>query len=243
MRFPAELRAAVDAVTAEIPHFELARAAAELSVAYRGSNPCTRMDSNTKLGAYLQVRMPATFAAAGRVFNEIAVRFPEWQPRSMLDLGAGPGTAMWAAAEVFPSIQSFTLLEKDAAMCSAGERLAKASSTEAIRQASWRQGDLAQMPRSKTDLIVMSYVLGELTTDAQRAAIESARAHAGDLLVIISPGTPVDFQTVLAARHSYSVPACTFWRPVRTKSSVRWPAPTTGVTSRSAWNGLPNTAS
>ena len=32
--------------------------------------------------------------------QEMAFSYPGWRPRSMLDFGAGPATAAWAAAEV-----------------------------------------------------------------------------------------------------------------------------------------------
>jgi ribosomal protein RSM22 (predicted rRNA methylase) len=35
-----------------------------------------------------------------RVVGEVAVRLPGFKPKLMLDYGAGPGTAAWAAQEV-----------------------------------------------------------------------------------------------------------------------------------------------
>ena len=35
-----------------------------------------------------------------QVFQELRLRAPDLPPRRMLDFGAGPGTATWAAAEV-----------------------------------------------------------------------------------------------------------------------------------------------
>lgn len=50
--------------------------------------------------AYALVRLPGCYAAAQRVFRELERRLPDFQPRSLLDFGAGPGTASWAAQEV-----------------------------------------------------------------------------------------------------------------------------------------------
>src|SRR5829696_8432818 len=49
--------------------------------------------------AYLATRLPATYAACHQVLKEIRARAPDIQIKSVLDLGAGPGTAMWAAAD------------------------------------------------------------------------------------------------------------------------------------------------
>ncbi|MFX6186343.1 small ribosomal subunit Rsm22 family protein, partial [Acinetobacter baumannii] len=41
---------------------------------------------------------------------------PDFAPTSLLDVGAGPGTASWAAAEAFPSLHEFTLLDANEAL-------------------------------------------------------------------------------------------------------------------------------
>lgn len=50
--------------------------------------------------AYALGRMAASHAALAHVFEELAARLPGLRPRAMLDYGAGPGTAIWAAQEV-----------------------------------------------------------------------------------------------------------------------------------------------
>ena len=54
---------------------------------------------------------PGCYAVAQRVFEELASRLPGYCPRSMLDWGAGPGTAIWAALEVY------TLLYRSRVVC------------------------------------------------------------------------------------------------------------------------------
>ena len=201
MQLPEELRAAIEIETEAIPHRDLALAVAELTSSYKeGSLGGPAINSAAKLGAYLQVRMPATFAANWRVFREIAVLTPGWEPGSMLDLGAGPGTAMWAAAEVFPQIESFTLVERDRKIFDAGRRLAQSSQTQAVREAVWLQADLAENAAAPADIVVISYALGELAPQQRRSAIEFAWSRTKQMLVVIAPGTPGDFQTVLDAR-------------------------------------------
>jgi ribosomal protein RSM22 (predicted rRNA methylase) len=48
-----------------------------------------------------------------RVLSELRRLAPQVEISSLLDLGAGPGTALFAAAEIFPSLTSATLLEAD----------------------------------------------------------------------------------------------------------------------------------
>ena len=47
---------------------------------------------------------------------------PHWE--SWLDLGAGPGTASWAAAKLFPSLEKIVLWEKSEEMVKLGRSLA-----------------------------------------------------------------------------------------------------------------------
>jgi len=53
--------------------------------------------------AYIAHRVPGIYSCNYRVLSEIKMRFPEFQPTSMLDFGSGPGTAIWAATQHWPS--------------------------------------------------------------------------------------------------------------------------------------------
>jgi ribosomal protein RSM22 (predicted rRNA methylase) len=50
--------------------------------------------------AYAASRMPGCYAAVLKVMEELHMRLPGFRPASMLDFGAGPGTAIWAAQKV-----------------------------------------------------------------------------------------------------------------------------------------------
>ena len=67
-------------------------------------------------------RMPATYAANRRVFAEIRARYPSFQPRRMLDFGAGPGTSVWAAHDTWgqEAVREATLVEPSLAMLHLG---------------------------------------------------------------------------------------------------------------------------
>ena len=54
---------------------------------------------STKVAAYVSSRMPACYAVLYRVFDELHLHLPDFKPRTMLDFGSGPGTAIWAARE------------------------------------------------------------------------------------------------------------------------------------------------
>ena len=46
------------------------------------------------------IKLTADVSMLCKVFRELRLRAPDLLPRRMLDFGAGPGTALWAATEV-----------------------------------------------------------------------------------------------------------------------------------------------
>ncbi|HSA53466.1 MAG TPA: small ribosomal subunit Rsm22 family protein [Yinghuangia sp.] len=173
----------------------LADAYQELSDLYRtgGATPGDARLTREHVHAYLVARMPATLAVGRAVFGAVAARRPEWRPATLLDLGAGPGTATWAAAEVFPSLTAVTCVEQATAMIDAGRQLARRSASSAVRDAQWHRTSVAEPPEVRADLVVASFVLGELP-DAAIADVVGRwwRATLGEL-VVIEPGTPAGF--------------------------------------------------
>ena len=63
--------------------------------------PTLYKDASTA-AAYAIMRMPACYAVIAKVLHELRTCLPDFVPASMLDFGAGPGTATWAAREVRP---------------------------------------------------------------------------------------------------------------------------------------------
>jgi ribosomal protein RSM22 (predicted rRNA methylase) len=168
-------------------------------VSYKGVVRRTDVATAVDAAAYACGRSPGTFSAVERVLRELALVRPSWRPRSVLDIGAGVGSAAWAAVAVFDSITDVTLLERSEQMVALGRRVAAAGAT-ALRDAAWVCGDAMDTPDSPPDLVIASYVLGELP-DAVRAEATS-RWHdvASAELVILEPGSKDGFEIVRRAR-------------------------------------------
>lgn len=178
----------------------VAAAAADLSRRYRDTErdcgPVAR--SPDEVSAYVSTRLPATYAAVRIALGELHAR-TTLEPASLLDLGAGPGTAIWAAAELWPSLRSATAVEPEPAMARLGRELAAHASS--LPQVAWVSGTLPRaVPAGPFDLVTLGYVLGELDGDAQAATIDRAWAVAGHALVVVEPGTTGGYRRVLAAR-------------------------------------------
>ena len=66
--------------------------------------------------AYLHRRAPHTFQVVKRVLDELAIREPYFEPKSVLDFGAGLGSAVWAAQDTWPSLQRLAAVEPNVNM-------------------------------------------------------------------------------------------------------------------------------
>jgi ribosomal protein RSM22 (predicted rRNA methylase) len=179
---------------------ELERAARDLSDAYRAGGAPAARAARTKadVAAYLATRAPATFAAAAEVFRQIALGRPGWSPSSVLDLGAGPGIAAWAAVQAWPGLSAVTLVEAEPEMVRAGKELA-AHGPQALQQGQWGLADVGGAS-AHADLVLVSYVIGELEPTALARFADHAWSLAGDTLAIIEPGTTAGYERVLTVR-------------------------------------------
>src|SRR6266851_7572444 len=113
---PAELKAALDARLEGLSRNAAADRAAVMSRTYRDGGGSGAIKSETDALAYALARMPATYAAIVASLNALHEIRPVFAPTSLLDVGAGPGTATWAAAEAFPSLRRFALLDANSAL-------------------------------------------------------------------------------------------------------------------------------
>ena len=202
MRLPEELHHAIQREVEKMERSRLAQASAELTQQYQAASFASRpIRSEAHQAAYLLVRLPATYAANLRVFSEIQRLAPEAAIGSILDLGAGPGTALHAAAQVFGSLRQAMMVEEDASLLDLGRRIGSQSGYEAVRDARWIRHDLKiPLPQEPCDLAVISYTLGELSqADAERT-VRQAWICTQEFLVIVEPGTRRGFGLIHAAR-------------------------------------------
>jgi ribosomal protein RSM22 (predicted rRNA methylase) len=204
MRLSAELLDAIQRETEKVDRCKLAQATAQLTEHYKAADFSTpAVASEAHRAAYLAVRLPATYAAIRRVFAEIKLRAPQAEIASLLDLGAGPGTALFAAAGQFPQLRQATLIESDPGWIAVGKLLAEQSELPVVHQAQWLKQDLRSgLSCEKHDLVVISYTLGELPQSAAEPVVNKAWKFAGKFLVLIEPGTRRGFAAINAARSS-----------------------------------------
>jgi ribosomal protein RSM22 (predicted rRNA methylase) len=222
MKLPSKLLDAIERVTEAVPPKRLQLAAAALTDRYRAAvtpetrsgatQPVAAIRSEGERLAYLLARMPATFAAlvqalraAKRQFlpqsGGIVVSDNGVAMETLLDLGSGPGTAAWAAVEVFPEVRQLRLVERDRGLINLGRQLCAASDSQALRQAEWIQADLnGKLAEDAFDLVVVSYSLGELAAAQRPLCLRKAWQRTRKLLVLVEPGTRAGFGCIHQAR-------------------------------------------
>jgi ribosomal protein RSM22 (predicted rRNA methylase) len=201
MELPLLLRRAVDRALSGIPLDELAATAAVLSQRYREErrDGKTHVASDRDALAYLAVRLPATYAAVRASFAAVAEARPDFAPKSALDIGAGPGTALWAATECWPELADVLLVEASPVFRAFGEQLA--AEMQQVRM-TWRTSDVATdgIHGEPSDLVTLAYVLNEIAPEDQSLVVERLWRLAADTFVIVEPGTPAGWERILAAR-------------------------------------------
>lgn len=196
---PPDCRAALDDLLAELPARSLARATARLSASYRtGAVPASPyLHDDATAAAYGAYRMPATFAAVTAALAQVR----GVAPRTLLDLGGGTGSALWAAALAWPSLAAAVVVEGSPPVLELGRRLAASSATAVVRAAEWRHGDVSSADLD-ADVLSVAYVLGELPGPARAVLAQRLAASRASVVVVVEPGTPDGYRRVLAAREA-----------------------------------------
>jgi ribosomal protein RSM22 (predicted rRNA methylase) len=197
---PTELKAALEARLHGLSRTDAAERAARISQTYREGGGSGAIRSETDALAYALARMPATYAAVVASLNAIREVRPDFAPKSLLDVGAGPGTATWATAEAFSSLRDFDLLDANDALRALALNLAAGSAR--LRGISYRRG-VARVVLADTasaDLVLASYMIGEISEAERNELAGLLWAKTRDTLLIVEPGTPAGYARIIALR-------------------------------------------
>lgn len=150
--------------------------------------------------AYVASRMPATYAAIQRVLHTVHDALPDLAPQTLLDAGSGPGTALWASAQEFVSLERLAAIESDPMMRKIGQKIASKSNNDVLLGTAWQDDDLYGAHFADYDLVVASYVMGELPEDLVPTLTQRLWQATRSALIIIEPGTPEGFRRIRRIR-------------------------------------------
>ncbi len=207
---PFELKAAFAMLAQGVSRKALAGRAAAQSTRYRAGGGSQAILTADDALAYAFTRMPATYAAAVAVFDALRDALPEFAPRMLLDVGAGPGTASFAAVRVFPGIGDVRLVDANATLRALALAFIGGAVHDALRAVAtlraderfYRLGDaMTVLPGMEpADLVVASYCAGEMSEAAVEDFARALWAATAGALAIVEPGTPAGCARVLRMR-------------------------------------------
>jgi ribosomal protein RSM22 (predicted rRNA methylase) len=198
MHLPTFLQEAIEKQITSLKLSELQKCSEGISHRYRNGVEHFLQTPGDRL-AYLAARFPATYTACAEVLLEVQKRMPGVRIETLLDVGAGPGTGMWAAQEMFSTLKSATLVERDRGLIEIGKALAKGARCET----KWQVVDLEkEWTPEPHDLVLVSYAIGELPEKVGLSLIPRLWEAARGLLVFIEPGTPKGFMRIRKIREA-----------------------------------------
>lgn len=228
MQLPSYLRQAIDDIVASTATADIQRAAGAVSERYRRVEDAPKplsIASSDEAKAYIATRLPATYCAMTRVLSGVS-----FEPNSILDIGAGPGTATLAALERFSSLEEVKLLEPNTHLRTVGGELLKAAYPD--KAVAWLPASAEQSAFPEADLVVSGYVLNEIKQEkGEEAFTQTVRKMwqaAKHVLVIVEPGTPAGQSIILQIRqilldegaqmiapcpHTSACPIAARWQP------------------------------
>ncbi len=198
---PPQLQQAIRSLLEGVSRADLAARSDRISLAYRDGVPSVEaIDSKADVLAYVVARMPATYAALVHVFSEICDRAPRFAPKRLLDVGAGPGTASWAAIEAWPALAHVWLMDERAIFLDLAQQLARSGSPPLMHSERINLDLTRPAHLPPGDLVVASYFLAEIPEARIAELTEFLWRACGGMFVVIEPGTPAGHRRILSVR-------------------------------------------
>lgn len=193
---------------------QLRQASETLSSSYRTKQPGRHLQPERSIAAYLATRLPATYAVNAAVMAELKQVAPDFNPQSLLELGAGPGTATLAAMQHYPDLGELTLIEREQSMIKAGKALF-AAGPGALPKAHWLSFNLPNLPEKlkSPDLVLMSYVVNEMGPARRTELYAQLDKLQPEVIIAIEPGTPEGSQHLIEMRRDFIERNWQVWAP------------------------------
>ena len=198
-----ELRAALAGLLDGLPPKQAAQAVERLIANYRGRTPTDApvLRDRADVAAYAAYRMPATFEAVRAALARVRRPGPGLGARPRhVDIGGGTGAATWAAAATWDRRSA-------PAPCWTGPSPPSPSAgnwpppTRPLTR-EWRRQHASASGAdvlASTDLVTVSYVLGELPPRTARAVVAAA-ARRGQAVVVDRTRHPRRLPRIIEAR-------------------------------------------
>jgi len=172
---------------------ELKNVASDIMEQYKNNSNKGNDLINSSLASkvYAVYRLPATYSAFGEALKHTLELYDQ-NIDSVIDVGAGSGSASLAASHLLPNIKNFTLLERNKYMMEIGKTL---------HNFDYINYDLSiDNLDIKSDLVMSNYVLNELDQNSRINAINKMWDMTNKMMLIVEPGTPEGFSLIREIR-------------------------------------------
>lgn len=200
MILPEYIRIALDAQLTKNKLSEVLKARENLTQKYRNNNKSQKIiNSEAEIVAYLLSRLPSTYAVSTNILDKYDLE----ECHSLLDLGSGPGTVIYACNE-FLDLDKITVVEQEKSFIDKFKEISKYSDSDVLRSAECYRKDVLDIDEiANHDLVTCSYVLNELNLEKQNILINKIWNKADKFIIIIEPGTPVGYKHIINARTKF----------------------------------------
>ena len=149
------------------------------------------INSSIASKVYAVYRLPATYSAFGEALKHTLELYKE-NIDSVIDVGAGSGSASIAVSNLLQNIKNYILLERNKYMMEIGKTL---------HNFDYINYDLSKDNLDiKADLVISNYVLNELDINSRINAINKMWNMTNKIMLIVEPGTPEGFSLIREIR-------------------------------------------
>ena len=202
MEMPAVLKQSLETLTTGLKQKSLKKNAQDLSLRYRtqARKGQTLINGEQDSLAYAVSRMPATFGALSLVLEQAAA-LPDFSPETMVDAGAGTGSAVWAASCFF-DLKKATCLERSTEMRAVGKKLTDKAGDFFSFAPVWENFDLNNDVLPRAELVTAAYVLNELEEKQRLNALSKLWEATQGVLVLVEPAAPENFTQIKTYRQT-----------------------------------------
>lgn len=200
MDLPIEIKRYIENELNTISKNELQNNAKNISVNYRTNEGEGKrlLKSENEALAYAISRMPATYEA---VYNSLKHSIEIYNPniKTMADIGAGTGAGAIAVNEIL-DIEEIECFEREDAMRKIGKKIFD-NYYNISEKSNWNKFDICKDEIAKKyDLVVVSYMLNEISNDKKDIVVEKLWRICNKMLLIVEPGTMQGYNNMINAK-------------------------------------------